>query len=148
MNRQPNTTYRFDGFSFTTDSLGRPIVSEGRLRLGDGGNRFPYRDRLIGKSGEEGDIGLHLGADQFGFPGGPLNVVPGNKTLNVTGYLKLERQIKTLIADNPNRRVLGQFEAVYNRGNVSNRPDSFRISVTMSGRQRIKVRLYNEAPGG
>lgn len=111
-------------------------------------NRFAYYDRLIGRSGEEGDIGFHLGGDQFGFPGGGLNVVPGNSALNRTSYAKIERKIQALINENPGRRVVGRFEAVYNRGSLTNRPDSFRVRVSVSGKPRINVTLPNRAPGG
>jgi hypothetical protein len=124
LNPEANTTYRFDGFKYTTDSLGRPISSEGRLGYSPG-NRFSTLDAAIGRSGNVGDVGFHLGADRFGFQGGPLNVVPGNANLNSSAYKAFENELAGYVSEG--KRVNASFNAVYNRSNTSVRPDAFVV---------------------
>ena len=78
-------------------------------------------------------VGFHLGADQLGFMGGTLNLVPGNKFLNNSDYKKLENNLAAL---NKNHTVHVEFKAVYNLGNTNSRPDGFKVEYT----------LENEAP--
>jgi hypothetical protein len=145
---QANALYRYDGFDYVTDFAGRARYSEGTLRLDAGGNRVAGRDARIGRSsGVEDDIGFHLGGDQFGFIGGNANVVPGNKLLNVTNYAKFESRIKADLIKYPGQ-VRGRFEALYNPLNTSNRPDSFRVVVSINGRPAYRRTFRNEAPGG
>ena len=90
-----NTTYELEGITVTTDKLGRPDTVSGTVDPDRNVGRISRIDTALGKqAGAMGDdIGFHLGADQLGFMGGPLNLVPGNKTLNNyrhTNHLKGE----------------------------------------------------------
>ena len=144
LNPEPNTTYRYDGFKYTTDSQGRALSVEGTL--GDSpDNRFPYRDWLIGQAGDPGDVGFHLGADRFGFQGGPLNVVPGNGELNGGRYRALENELAGYVADGS--RVNATFKAVYNRANTTTRPDAFIVQYQVDRGEWVAQR-FNNRPGG
>lgn len=63
------------------------------LFLSRGGGRFSS-DYLIGKQGAANDVGFHAGADQFGFPGGALNVALGNAELNSQQHRAFEKQLE------------------------------------------------------
>lgn len=128
---EPNTLYSYDGFTFETDALGRGVSSSGELSLGNGGNRF-YDDRLQGyphnPDALPGDIGFHAGADQFGFPGGALNIFPGNSQLNSAAgaYGRFENTVlRPLIEER--KTVHAQFDRVFYEGNVTGRPDELQI---------------------
>jgi len=110
LNPSPDTIYQYNGSEFATDSAGRGVSTSGQLSLGNGGNRF-YDDYQLGypynSDALPGDIGFHAGGDQFGFPGGPLNVFPGNAELNSASgaYGSFERDVlRPLVAD-PNNTV-------------------------------------------
>jgi hypothetical protein len=71
--------------SFPPIEFGRYAVDAGRLVLGKGKQRFSSDSRKgypHHPDAQRGDIGFHAGADQFGFPGGTLNVFPGSEKLN------------------------------------------------------------------
>jgi hypothetical protein len=144
LNPEANTTYRFDGFKYTTDGLARPLSVEGRLGYNPG-NRFAGVDTAIGKTGNPGDVGFHLGADRFGIQGGPLNVVPGNANLNSSAYKAFENQLSGYVAEG--RRVNASFNAVYNRGNTSVRPDAFVVRYRV-GNGGWEQRRFINRPGG
>jgi len=137
-NPTPNAIYRYNGLAFVTDHIGRAVTSEGELTLGSGGQRF-YDDRLIGyphnPDAVEGDIGFHAGGDQFGFPGGALNVFPGNAKLNSAGgaYGKFEQEVLRPLAADPDKRVRAKFERVFYDENLSTRPDEMRVTYTVDG---------------
>jgi len=144
LNAEANTTYKFGGFSYTTDNIGRALVSEGRLMLNPG-NRFPYYDSAIGRSGDVGDIGFHLGADRFGFQGGPLNVVPGNGNLNAGAYRAIENRLAGYVSNG--KQVNASFRAIYSSSNVTSRPDAFIVRYQVDGGKWIRQGFKNK-PGG
>ncbi|MGO3055359.1 MAG: DNA/RNA non-specific endonuclease [Halomonas sp.] len=143
-NPQPNTIYEFDGFTYTTDEFGRGISSSGNLRLRAGGNRF-HDDRLIGHQGVEGDIGFHGGADQFGFQGGPLNVSPGNRSLNSREYYAFERDLKDHLE--AGSTVEADFRRVFYPGNTSIRPDEYVVDYRIGDGRWARETFINQ-PGG
>jgi len=93
-----NTTYEVEGVVFQTDNLGRPSVVSGAVNPDRNVGRISGVDVQMGRlpGSVDGDIGFHLGGHQFGFPGGPLNIIPGSSVLNNGNYLDLERQIRQL----------------------------------------------------
>ncbi len=148
LNPQPNTTYQYNGLEFTTDELGRGVNSSGTLTLGNGGNRF-YDDRLIGyphnPDALPGDIGFHAGADMFGFPGGQLNIFPGNTVLNSAAgaYGAFERNVlKPLVAD-PSNTVQAKFGRIFYEGNLTARPDELQIVHTVNNQAPVTTTFLN-----
>lgn len=141
---EPNTTYRFDGFEYTTDDFGRGISSSGVLRDNAGNNRF-YDDYLIGHLGIDGDIGFHGGADRFGFQGGPLNVSPGSAELNSKAYARFEDQLADVVSSG--RTVEADFQRIFNPGNISTRPDKYRVIYRIDG-GTINQKIFLNRPGG
>jgi hypothetical protein len=153
-NPSANATYRYDGFEFETDALGRGTVSRGQLQPGAGGNRF-YDDRKIGyphnPDAVQGDIGFHAIGDQFGAPGGKLNLFPGNKELNNTSkaadtFGNLERHLRS-IADQ-GQRVDVEVARVFGPENMSARPDKIVVRYTIDAGVPVQRTFNNRKPGG
>lgn len=150
LNPSPNTVYQYNGAEFTTDSVGRGVSTSGRLSLGNGGNRF-YDDYKLGyphnPDALPGDIGFHGGADQFGFPGGRLNVFPGNDELNSASgaYGSFERDVlKPLVAD-PRNTVMGQFQKIFYEGNYTSRPNEIQVIYRVNDQAPVTTSFLNQA---
>lgn len=156
---RPNTVYEFRGNEFETDALGRSISTRGFVNTANAGQRLPEIDRAIGKlpDASEFDVGFHRGADALGFPGGKLNVNPGNgvpdsvgfpgiPNLNQGPYKRLENSLKSL-AEIPGNRVYADFRAIFNEGNLTQRPDAFSITYRVNDRASVMQRFTNR-PGG
>ena len=139
----PNTTYELEGITVTTDKLGRPDTVSGTVDPNRNVGRISRIDTALGKQAGamDDDIGFHLGADQLGFMGGPLNLVPGNKTLNNTDYKSFEGELRGFHDDGYTVDV--EFKAVYNLGNTSKRPDGFEVEFTLDGGSAEKQRFKN-----
>lgn len=128
--------------------MGRGINTSGELTIGRGGNRF-YDDRLIGyphnPSALPGDIGFHAGGDQFGFPGGRLNVFPGSSELNSASgaYGKFERDVLRPLVSNPANTVNAQFSRIFYEGNLTFRPDELQIIYRLNNQTPITTTFLN-----
>jgi hypothetical protein len=72
-------------------------------------------------------------------------VVPGNANLNATLYSSLENELAGYVAEG--KRVNASFNAVYNKGNVSVRPDAFVVRYQVDGGKWV-TRPFNNLPGG
>jgi DNA/RNA non-specific endonuclease len=124
--------------------LGRGVSSSGELRLGGGGNRF-HDDYKIGHQGQPGDIGFHAGADRFGFQGGPLNLSPGNRSLNGNEYARFEDKLNGLLKEG--KRVDAEFRSVFNPGNTTARPDKYEVIYRVDGGPP-RTKTFLNQPGG
>ena len=155
---QPNTVYEYNGAEFETDSLGRSISTRGTVDTSNKGQRLPSVDHAIGNQADAlpTDVGFHRGADSLGFPGGHLNVNPGNgapmptefpgvPNLNGGAYKQLENSLRKL--HNEGNSVYSNFEAIFNDGNLTQRPDSFRVTYSVNGGMP-RVRTFVNQPGG
>lgn len=152
-----NAVYSYRGLEFETDGLGRAISSRGFVDTSKVGERLPSLDKAIGKA--DGalltDVGFHAGADRLGFPGGKLNVFPGNgvpdpikfpglKNLNQSAYSKLESQLAQASKDN---KVYADFRREFNPGNTTQRPDIIVVQYKV-GDGDIITRRFKNQPGG
>lgn len=144
---QPNTCYHFEGNQYHINSDGMPYKTTGTLRLGTGQRRHPNDSRIGKSSGVSGDIGFHLGADQFGFVGGPLNVVPGNTVLNGNMYAKMENKIADFVKDANklhNIKIHATFCAFYNKKHSIIRPTHFTIHCHLAEGVKIWRKFKND----
>lgn len=155
---QPNTIYEYSGAEFETDSLGRSFSTRGTIDTSNPGQRLPTVDQAIGNQADalSTDVGFHRGADSLGFPGGNLNVNPGNgfpipdefpnvPNLNGGAYRQLENTLRNL--SNSGNSVYGNFESIFNDGNLTQRPDAFRVTYSVNG-GIPRVRSFLNQPGG
>ena len=155
---QPNTLYKFDGLTFRTDHLGRPVEVAGTVDITKTGRRTSVDTDIGNIPGSlEGDVGFHLGADSLGFPGSYLNVVPGNgaplpnefpgvSNLNQGAYGTLESELRAL-AGVPGNEVEASFKAIYKPDNTTSRPDEFQVISSVNVGRDIVKRFTNQ-PGG
>lgn len=102
------------------------------------------------------DVGFHRGADSLRFPGGNLNVNPGNGSpmptefpgvpnLNGGAYKQLENTLRNL--SNRGNTVNANFESIFNETNLTRRPDAFRVTYNVNGGMP-RVRSFLNQPGG
>lgn len=153
-NPQPNTTYHYNDpemgshqLTFTTDSLGRAVNSAGQLRISSKNQRF-HDDSRIGhpynKDAKRGDIGFHAGANSLGFPGGTLNVFPGNSDLNSSNgaYGQCENEVlRPMVAKGAT--VHAQFTRQFKSDNPTTRPDTIQIIYKADGEPRMTRTFLN-----
>jgi hypothetical protein len=118
------------------------------------GRRLPSADRALGKAhgSNKFDVGFHAGADFLGFPGGKLNVSPGNgkpdhinypgvPNLNQGPYKQVELEFAEL-ANTPGNSVYADFRRVFYEGNLTQ--ISYRVN---DGPDQIE-RFLNQPGGG
>ncbi len=102
-NLQPNTTSTINGYTFTTDELGRTSVS-GKLQLKpQGAKRLNIADSIdtIGHGDQlYTDVRGHLIADRFNGPNNMINIVAQDGTLNRKEYWDLEEFWAKALKDN------------------------------------------------
>jgi hypothetical protein len=156
---KPNTIYEYQGKEFETDALGRSISTRGVVDVNNPGQRMRSVDTAIGNGpgALPQDVGFHRGADSLGFPGGNLNVNPGNgmpipeefpgvPNLNGGSYKQLENDIREL-AKVPGNTVTADFQAHFNEGNLTQRPDAFIVKYSVNDGPTI-TRHFRNQPGG
>ena len=138
-----NTTYELEGIAVKTDDLGRPETISGTVNPDRNVGRITGVDTALGKApgSVDDDIGFHLGADQLGFMGGPLNLVPGNKILNNSDYKKMENELREF--HNDGYIVDVQFKAVYSLGNTNSRPDGFEVRYSLDDGKVVEAEFTN-----
>jgi len=149
---RPDTIYHYQGLQFLTDGLGRSIVSAGRLVLGKGRQRFSSDSRKgypHHPDAQPGDVGFHAGGDQFGFPGGVLNVFPGSGKLNAANgaYGTFEREVlRPLVAD-PRNHVTAEFHRIFKPGNETSRPDRILVKYRVNDGPQVEAFFANNETG-
>jgi DNA/RNA non-specific endonuclease len=155
---EPNSTYDYGGYKWSTDASGRVESVEGKVTLNKVDGRAGtdgVGTTSIGHSADakDGDIGFHLIGDQFNGPTNKLNVVPGNGTpanglanLNQGAYASWERQVKNL-AKEPGNSVEVRVEPRYNGSNTTSRPDAFVAKYRVNGGDWVNTIFRNRAGG-
>ena len=105
---------------------------------------------------KNGGLSLNCtGADRLGFPGGKLNVFPGNgvpdpvnfpglKNLNQSAYSKLESLLAQASKDN---KVYADFRREFRPGNTTQRPDYLVVTYRI-GDGKPETRAFKNQPGG
>jgi hypothetical protein len=95
----------------------------------------------------EKDMGVlnTTGADEFGFQGGPLNLSPGNKSLNIREYRAFERELKGYLQQG--QTVEADFRRVFYPNNTTIRPDEYRVIYRVNGGDP-EIRSFFNQEGG
>ena len=137
-----STTYKLEDITVRTDHLGRPSTISGTVNPERNVGRIGRVDTALGKTAGavKDDIGFHLGADQLGFMGGPLNLVPGNKVLNNSAYKALENKLRNYYEKGLTVEV--EFKAIYNPGNIHSRPDGFKVEYSVESSKPV-IEIFN-----
>ena len=135
----PDNEFTKDGYTYKTDSQGRPVSAEGKLQLKDqGAEKTPLKETMddIGKGDERsGDDRGHLIADMFKGSGGLENLVPMDAHLNRGEYKSMENTLAKAVKNGDS--VYFKVEPVY-QGD-SHRPSSFKATYTINGEKTVKV---------
>jgi hypothetical protein len=121
------------------------VLGKGKQRFSsDSRKGYPHHP-----DAQRGDIGFHAGADQFGFPGGTLNVFPGSEKLNATdgAYGIFERDVLRPLVANPKNHVMAEFHRIFNPGNKTSRPDAIRVIYRVNAGPRIEKSFVNNDAG-
>lgn len=133
---KPNAEFMSRGYEYKTDSKGRIISAEGKLRLKEEGrsrsDMAPMKD--VGKGDEkENDQRGHLIAYQFDGSNGNENLVAMDGYANQIAYAKIENTLANAVKDGCDAKL--KVDVKYSGD--SNRPTSFRVSYTIDGKKEI-----------
>lgn len=135
---EPNKQFEKNGYTYTTDDLGRVVSAEGQLQVKDhkGRNEMPdTRDVVAHGTMQDSDDRGHLIADRFNGSGELENLVPMEGKLNKGDYAKLEDTLASAVNDGADVRL--RVEPIYTDDSV--RPDEFRVSYTIDGDKEVVV---------
>ncbi|MGG3755636.1 DNA/RNA non-specific endonuclease [Bacillus anthracis] len=78
---KPNIKYTSNGYSYSTDDIGRIDNAQGKLQLGQGKRNSTHQVKVGGEDRNKGNHGGHLIAHIFGGSGLVDNMVPMNGKL-------------------------------------------------------------------
>ena len=139
---QSNVSYYKNGYTFTTDYLGRVIIAQVGLVEGKG-----IRDPIVklmagGVYRLPTDHGSHLIATRFLGPEDAFNIVAGNANLNLSAYKKLENTWARALKEGKNVNV--KITPVYESNSL--RPSKLDIRYSING-ERFFDSLQNTVGG-
>ena len=137
----PNTEYEVNGYKYNTDSEGRIVSAEGKLRMRDTDYVRDMEDvkSIEGQKYRQGDDRGHLIGHQFGGSDRLENLVPMDAKLNHWDFYKVEKTLSDAIKDNADVKL--KVEPIYN--DDSTRPSEFKVSYSIDG-DRETVVFKNE----
>ncbi|UOD29976.1 DNA/RNA non-specific endonuclease [Massilia violaceinigra] len=158
----PNTRYTYGNYTYETDEVARLASIEGAATLKDH-RRFVTSGEpntvAIGNEGVFEDVGFHAIGNQFDGPINRLNVFPGSgrsitlsdgevlKNLNLSRYkVDFENPVAKLIRET-GQPVPIRFETIYNKSNMTSRPDAFKASYQQADGNWREVLFRNKAGG-
>ena len=135
----PNSTYKRNGYTYTTDEHGRIKSVEGQLKL-DAAERNKYAQRTVGLGDGRlpDDQGGHLIGSQFGGYGGKENLTPMAKEINdyhSGEWGSMEKSWAKALDEGKTVEV--KIEPIYT--DETARASSFRVTQTIDGIPREKV---------
>lgn len=132
----PNTKYEVNGYNYETDSQGRIVSAEGKLRIRDAD--YDRNMETIDKESQDykdSDQRGHLIAHRFEGSDKLENLVPMDGELNQGDYAKLEGTLADAVKDGADVQL--KVEPVYEGS--SNRPTEFRVSYSIDGDKDVVV---------
>lgn len=139
----PNNEFEINGYKYKTDSEGRVISAEGKLRRSQEHKRNMEKMDVVSKGDKmKGDEIGHLIAKMFGGSDKLENLVPMSKELNRSDYKKMENELKSAVDDGKDVRL--KVEPIYDGD--SHRPTEIRATYTIDGDTTVRV-FRNEGGG-
>lgn len=125
---------------------GRPISERGTITELPDGSRRGDNATDIGRRGNPGDQGGHLGAHRFFGDSPDEGIVPQNANLNMSAWKKMENEWADWVK---NGRTVDYEINIKPPG--AERPDSFDVKYwvidPVTGQTRMKTRSFDNAPG-
>ncbi|RKR92110.1 DNA/RNA non-specific endonuclease [Micromonospora pisi] len=146
MNRplQPNMHYveRHTGYRYSTDGKGRVSSFGGKLQLAHG-NRNSYQQGVSGGSDRlSTDQGGHLFAHIFRGPGERINLVPMDRTINLSDWKKMENTWANALKAGSDVQVSGR--TFYPPGSSSLRPSHLLVTYQIDNQPPVVVPFRNK----
>jgi hypothetical protein len=138
---EPDTVYEKNGYTFTTDSLGRTVSVTGVLSY-ETGRRSAEQTR-VGHLGVDGDEGGHLIAARFNGPTDGFNLVPQDANLNRSQWRQMEEEWNGALKTGEEVEVY--IQPVYTDDAL--RPLGFDVTYSIGGEKFHFRSFYNEAHG-
>ena len=139
---KPDITYTSNGYTYSTDSLGRIKTASGKLKLQEA-PRNDYAQSMAGRIDRlSTDQGGHLIGSRFNGSGNLDNLVPMNSNLNQGAWKTMENVWDTALA--AGKEVSVNIQAVYQ--GVSQRPTDFIVEYFIDGVRTIKN--FSNVAGG
>jgi len=133
----PDNEFEVNGYKYKTDSEGRTVSAEGKLRM-----RAPDYERdmedvrkIDGQEYKQTDDRGHLIGHQFGGSDKLENLVPMDAKLNQGDFVKLESTLADAVKDGADVRM--KVEPVYEGD--STRPSEFRVTYSIDGDKDVVV---------
>ncbi|MEI1732462.1 DNA/RNA non-specific endonuclease, partial [Acinetobacter baumannii] len=158
----PNTSYKYGGITWTTDSQARVSMIEGEVSLKNHGRYVTSGEpnaTVLGYEGALEDVGFHYIGNQFNGPINRLNVIPGSgrsvirsdgtllKNLNQSRYKTDFENPIAEIYKQTGKNVPVKIESIYKRGNSTSRPDSFVTMFQKPNGEWERIKFENRAGG-
>ena len=142
----PNSTFRINNYTFTTDSLGRSVTASGRLRL-ETGNKDRNWDSTLNEMGrgdeKEGDNRGHKIGHRFGGPDSMANAFPQDEGINKGEYKSFEDSLALELESG--KEIFISITTIYSGD--SRRPTGVAVSYTIDGVRRMRF-FDNESKEG
>lgn len=137
---KPDTEYKINGYTYTTDAESRLTSASGTLRLKDPKRKHLDNQRdsmdIIGKGDQKAtDDKGHLIGDRFDGTNGLENMVPQDAIQNRVDYNKFENDLANEVK--AGKTVFVNVQPVY-LGD-SRRPDAITVIYTIDGESSIRV---------
>ena len=132
----PNKSFESNGYLYKTDSNGRLVSAEGRLRVEEGTPRNMENVRnLDSQEYKNSDDRGHVIGHQFGGSDRLENLVPMDSKLNQGDFAKLENKL----ADAVKAGAKVDYKVDIRYANNSSRPSAFRVSYRIDGEKDTVV---------
>ena len=127
----PNSTFKLNSYTFTTDSLGRPVSASGKLKLvKDKPRNWDATLNDMGQGDErDGDERGHMIGHRFDGPDSIINAIPQDSRINQGEYKDFEDTLATEL--NSGKEVFVSISPIYHSD--SRRPTGVVISYTIDG---------------
>lgn len=141
-----NSTFKINSYTFTTDSLGRPVGASGKLNLAKEKKDRDWDSTLseMGQGDERtGDNRGHIIGHQFDGPDSMVNAFPQDENINKGEYKAFENYLASELRDG--KEVFISISPIYS--NDSRRPIGVAISYSIDGVRRMRY-FDNESKEG
>ena len=132
-----DSTFKINNYTFTTDSLGRPVSASGKLNLAKEKKDRDWDSTLseIGQGDEkDGDNRGHIIGHQFDGPDSMINAFPQDEGINKGEYKAFENRLASELKEG--KEIYISISPIY--GNDSRRPIGIAISYSIDGVKRVR----------
>ena len=134
-----NNTYEINGYSYTTDEMGRITSAEGKAHLKTHEGRLDIKDskETVGRGHAlETDDRGHIIGDQLDGSNGMENLVAQDSGINKGAYKALEDRIAGMVKEGKNVEI--KVEPIYG-DKFSYRPTEIKYTYTVEGEKTVTL---------